>query len=162
MDLTTVCQKVAQLQTLSLPWQLLPCPDQHPAMVNFETVSLMAVLELECHQEETDTHLFLHAQHAASSGSAVVIIRSPDTAIAVTGCSLAAQIPAQAGTHNGTIAKERRRYISLSSVATRRDLEMGCAKLCLQFACSYRVRHHKCIFQQRQKGCLQNAPSWES
>ena len=27
MDLTTVCQKVAQLQALSLPWQLLQCPD---------------------------------------------------------------------------------------------------------------------------------------
>ena len=29
MDLTTVCQKVAQLQALSLPWQLLQCPDKH-------------------------------------------------------------------------------------------------------------------------------------
>ena len=29
MDLTTVCQKVAQLQALSLPWKLLQCPDKH-------------------------------------------------------------------------------------------------------------------------------------
>ena len=55
----------------------------------------MAVPELECHQEEADTRLFLHAQHTASSRSAVVIIRSPDTDVAVIGCSLAAQIPAQ-------------------------------------------------------------------
>ena len=77
----------------------------------------MAAPELECHQEEADTRLFLHAQHAASSRSAVVIIRSPDTDVAVIGCSLAAQIPAQVLLHTGT--KERRRYISLSSVAAR-------------------------------------------
>ena len=77
----------------------------------------MAVPELECHQEEADTRLFLHAQHAASSRSAVVIIRSPDTDVAVIGCSLAAQIPAQVLLHTGT--RERRRYISLSSVAAR-------------------------------------------
>ena len=94
---------------------------------NGQTVSSMAVPELECHQEEADTRLFLHAQHAASSRSAVVIIRSPDTDVAVIGCSLAAQIPAQVLLHTGT--KERRRYISLSSVAAR--LGNGCAKLCL-------------------------------
>ena len=77
----------------------------------------MAVPELECHQEEADTRLFLHAQHAASSGSAVVTIRSPDTDVAVIGCSFASQIPAQVLLHTGT--KERRRYISLSSVAAR-------------------------------------------
>ena len=77
----------------------------------------MAAPELECHQEEADMRLFLHAQHAASSGSAVVIIRSPDTDVAVIGCSLAAQIPAQVLLHTGT--KECRRYISLSSVAAR-------------------------------------------
>ena len=77
----------------------------------------MAVPELECHQEEADTRLFLHAQHAASSRSAVIIIRSPDTDVAVIGCSLAAQIPAQVLLHTGT--KKRRRYISLSSVAAR-------------------------------------------
>ena len=77
----------------------------------------MAVPELECHQEEADTRLILHAQHAASSRSAVVIIRSPDTDVAVIGCSLAAQIPAQVLLHTGT--RECRRYISLSSVAAR-------------------------------------------
>ena len=80
-------------------------------------MSSMAVPELECHQEEADTRLFLHARHAASPRSAVVIIRSPDTDFAVIGCSLAAQIPAQVLLHTGT--KERRRYISLSSVAAR-------------------------------------------
>ena len=39
------------------------------------------------------------------------------TDVAVIGCSLAAQIPAQVLLHTGT--KERRRYISLSSVAAR-------------------------------------------
>ena len=72
MDLiTTVCQKVAQLQALSLPWQMLQCPDKHQ-WSNSVTAS-MAVPELECHQEETYTCLFLHAQccglppHASSS-----------------------------------------------------------------------------------------------
>ena len=82
---------------------------------NGQTVSSMAVPELECHQEKADTRLFLHAQHAASSRSAAVIIRSPDTDVAVIGCSLAAQITAQVLLHTGT--KERRRYISLSSGA---------------------------------------------
>ena len=77
----------------------------------------MAVPELECHQEEADTRLFLHAPHASSPGFAVVIIRSPDTDVAVIGCSLAAQIHAQVLLHAGT--KERRRYISLLSVAAR-------------------------------------------
>ena len=91
MDLTTVCQKVAQMQALSLPWKLL---QYVLTSTNGQTVSSMAVPELECHQEEADARLFLHAQHAASSRSAVVIIRSPDTDVAVIGCSLAAQIPA--------------------------------------------------------------------
>ena len=41
----------------------------------------------------------------------------PDTDAAVIGCSLAAQIPAQVLLHTGT--QERRRYISLPSVAAR-------------------------------------------
>ena len=47
----------------------------------------------------------------------LLLFRSPDTDVAVIGCSLAAQIPAQVLLHTGT--KERRRYISLSSVAAR-------------------------------------------
>ena len=126
---------------------------------NGQTVSLMAVPELECHQEEADTRLFLHAQHAASSRSAVVIIRSPDTDVAVIGCSLAAQIPAQVLLHTGS--KERRRYISLHVICSSSTWKWGVPSSAW-FACFYRVRQHRCIFRQRQKGCLQNAPSWKS
>ena len=74
MNLTTVCQKVAQLK-------LYLCRGNCCNVLtstNGQIVSSMAVPELECHQEEADTRLFLHTQHAASFRSAVVIIRSPD------------------------------------------------------------------------------------
>ena len=66
-----VCQKIAQLQALSLTWKHQCCCNVLTS-TNGQTVSSMAVPELECDQEEADTHLFLHAQHAASSRSAVV------------------------------------------------------------------------------------------
>ena len=75
------------------------------------------VPELQCCQEEADTRLFLHAKHASDAGSTVVIVRSPDTDVAVTDCFLASQITAQLLLHTGT--KHRRRYISLSAVAER-------------------------------------------
>ena len=75
------------------------------------------VPELQCCQEEADTRLFLHAKHASDAGSTVVIVRSPDTDVAVIGCFLASQVTAQLLLHTGT--KHRRRYISLSAVAER-------------------------------------------
>ena len=117
----------------------------------------MAVPELECHQEEADTRLFLHAQHAASSRSAVVIIRSPDTDVAVKGCSLAAQIPAQVLLHTGT--KERRRYISLSSVAAR--LGNGVCQA-LPDLHAFTGCDSTSAFPAEAKGGLQNVPSWKS
>ena len=89
-------------------------------------VSSSPVPELHCHQEEADTRLFLHASHAAASGASVVIIRSPDTDVAIIGCHLAEKIPAQLLMHTGT--KQRHRYINLTAVADRLSSDV-CAAL---------------------------------
>ena len=52
----------------------------------------------------------LHTLHAAQNGASTVIIRSPDTDVAVIGCALVLF-------HIGT--KERKRYISLTALAEK-------------------------------------------
>ena len=68
-----------------------------------------AIPALHCSQEEADTRLLLHACHAATNGSAVVIVRSPDTDVAVIGCSLARDITARLLLQTGT--KQHRRLL---------------------------------------------------
>ena len=42
-----------------------------------------AVTSLECHREEADTRLVLHAFHASTVSYQLVVIKSPDTDVAV-------------------------------------------------------------------------------
>ena len=79
------------------------------------TVQRFAVPELECSHEEADTRMLLHAQHAANTGQASVIIRSPDTDVAVIACSLASQIQARLIFQTGTA--QRMRYLDLTAIA---------------------------------------------
>ena len=79
------------------------------------TVQRFAVPELECSHEEADTRMLLHAQHAANTGQASVIIRSPDTDVAVIACSLASQI--QARLIFQTETTQRMRYLDLTAIA---------------------------------------------
>ena len=51
--------------------------------------------ELECSHEEAGTRILLHAQHAAKAGHGTVIIRSPNTDVAIIACGLAGQISAR-------------------------------------------------------------------
>lgn len=56
------------------------------------SVTVIAVDELSCDHEECDTHIFLHVKHTAKDYQNV-IIRSPDTEVAVIGISLKSQLP---------------------------------------------------------------------
>ena len=74
-----------------------------------------AVPALESSHEEADTRLILHAAHAGNSGYSHVIIKSPDTDVAVLAAAHCAQI-------NGTVlfltgTKQRRRYVNISKVS---------------------------------------------
>ena len=51
-----------------------------------QTVTSRVVNELHCWQEEADTRMFLHANHAAENGADTVIVKSPATDVAVIGC----------------------------------------------------------------------------
>ena len=75
---------------------------------------------VSCHQEEADTRIFLHAHHAANNDSATVVIRSPDTDVAVIGCAMAGEIPAQLIWQTGT--RHRRRFVNLTNIAR----SLGC------------------------------------
>ena len=72
------------------------------------------VQELECSHEEADTRIFLHAQHAAEAGHSTVIIRSPDTDVAIIACGLAGQISARLILQTGTA--QRMRYLDLTAI----------------------------------------------
>lgn len=75
------------------------------------------VPELKCSQEEADTGMLFHANHAAHNGFASVCLCSPDTDVAVIGISLASQVPAQLIFRTGT--QQRRCYIDLSAIAEK-------------------------------------------
>ena len=83
------------------------------------------VAALHCCQEEADTRLFFHAHHAATTGSRVVIVRSPDTDVAVIGCALGSKITAQLLLHTGT--QHRRRYINLTAIASKLGPDLSMA-----------------------------------
>ena len=66
------------------------------------SVQQFRVQELECSHEEADTRILLHAQHATEAGHGTVIIRSPDTDVAIIACGLAGQISARLILQTGT------------------------------------------------------------
>lgn len=73
---------------------------------------------LLCSHEEADTRLILHAAHAATAGHRVVVIRSPDTDVAVLAVAHSWQIP-EARLLFLTGAKHRRRYVDVSVIARK-------------------------------------------
>lgn len=64
------------------------------------------VPELACDHEEADTRLLLHAKHAGQHFSSV-ILRSPDTDVAIISLSLATKIQANVCLLSGTSGKEK-------------------------------------------------------
>ena len=73
---------------------------------NVETVH-----DLQCDHEEADTRLILHAQHAARANHQHVIIKSPDTDVAVICINLQASISAALYFATGT--KDKTRLLSV-------------------------------------------------
>ena len=70
--------------------------------------------ELECSHEEADMRMLLHAQHAAEAGHGTVIVRSPNTDVAIIACGLAGQISARLILQTGTA--QRMRYLDFSAI----------------------------------------------
>ena len=64
-------------------------------------------------QEEADTRMLLHASHASSNGHECVVIKSPDTDVAVISCAFS-HINARLLFCTGT--KQRQRYIDITAV----------------------------------------------
>ena len=56
-------------------------------------VTCLTVPELRSNQEEADTRLLLHAHHAATHHVLAIIVRSPDTDVAVFCCHFQRSIP---------------------------------------------------------------------
>ena len=72
-----------------------------------ETMLAEGVVALQCSHEEADTRLLLHAAHAAETGSSNVVIRSPDTDVAVLACALSSDIPAHLLFRTGSKARKQ-------------------------------------------------------
>ena len=65
-------------------------------------VHRVEVPELFSQQEEADTRIFLHANHAAQNGHSKIIIRSTDTDVQVLACFYQSIIMADMYLHKGT------------------------------------------------------------
>lgn len=81
------------------------------------TVESCLIPELHSGQEEADTRMFLHASHAADAGAEAVVIRSPDTDVAVIGLWAARHLQCSLYLDSGS--GQHRRVVNLSDVAAK-------------------------------------------
>ena len=88
----------------------------HAFVVDDGTVVVTEVQELSCDHEESDTRMFLHAQHAMLQSYESIIIRSPDTDVAIIGLSLKVQLPVDLFFFTGVGNKTR--IVDLQAVAS--------------------------------------------
>ena len=79
-----------------------------------KVVTVTEVTSLKCDHEEADTRMYLHAKHASQFYDAV-IIKSPDTDVAIIGLGTLKQLDAEVFFCTGV--KNRSRIINLNSVA---------------------------------------------
>ncbi len=90
--------------------------DQRHCVTVMEGVqSVHAVEDLQCDHEKCDTRVFLHAQHAAREHT-TVIIKSPDTDVAVIAVSLQTNLPCSLYVFTGT--GNRTRIIDITKVSS--------------------------------------------
>ena len=82
-----------------------------------EAVVRSVVPKLESTQEEADTRLLLHCAHAARQGHQTIVIKSPDTDVAVIACLASHSIPAMILFRTGT--KNRTRFINITTMGQR-------------------------------------------
>lgn len=86
----------------------------HMLVPGDKCINSVRVEELCTEQEEADTRVLLHASHMASQGYRCIIIRSPDTDIAVLACSFSHDIDARLLFWTGT--KQRQRYLDATAI----------------------------------------------
>ena len=86
------------------------------------TITASTVLELCSNQEEADTRMFLHANHASQNGHQCIAIRSSDTDVEVLACYHQAAIHAAIVLISGT--KSRARIVSIQQVCEKLGQEM--------------------------------------
>ena len=85
--------------------------------LKFSHHSVEAVEELSCDQEEADTRMLLHAQHAYRSGYNNVIVVSEDTDVLVLLISFCTEIGANLFMQSGST--KRHRIININSLSTK-------------------------------------------
>ena len=119
--LAAAANKIALVDFLFKEWQLPEYAPEYARLLNgkcvfvcqgsncsrFTTNDAVTITEhlipaLLCSAEETDTRMFLHANHAAKTGASRIVIRSPDSDVLVIGCSVAHQILAEIIWQTGT------------------------------------------------------------
>ena len=85
--------------------------------VSLDTISASTVLDLCSNQEEADTRMFLHADHASRNGHQHIAIKSSDTDVEVLACYYQAFIPAEMTLISGT--RNRSRIVSIPHVCAK-------------------------------------------
>ena len=82
------------------------------------------VTGLRCTKEEADTRMLLHAAHAADDGAPAVVVKSPDSDVAVVALSVSVshQIHTQLIFRTGM--QHRTRYLDLSAIGRRLGQEV--------------------------------------
>ena len=75
------------------------------------------VSEVECDHKEADTRLLLHSSHADKIGYSSIVVKSPDTDVAVLMCSHATSLNANLIFKTGT--KNKTWYINISGISQR-------------------------------------------
>ena len=98
---------------------VVTCRSSCFALMSTDGVAIIkaTVPQLQCSHEEADTRLILHAAQAAASGHSNIVIKSPDTTVAVLVCHFSFEIPARIFFRTGT--KKRSRYIDISALARK-------------------------------------------
>ena len=99
--------------------ELVATADQECIIVKSAGASMAstAVEELLSAQEEADTRLLLHARHAAVSGYETVLIRTPDTDVAIIACSVSHVMPCTLPVEVG--AGNNQRTVNMTAIAEK-------------------------------------------
>ena len=97
----------------------------HLSSLDGQTVGSALMDALEFSHEEANTRLLLHVQHAVESQPSSIVIRSPDTDVAVLCCHAQEQIPIPLQFRTGT--KQSTRFIDI--LATCSQLPDGMAAI---------------------------------
>lgn len=89
----------------------------HKIYVENEIVTSVDCTELQCKQEEANTHMFLRAKHAADKDNDSIFIKSSDTDVEVLPCYFQDCIISNAIILTGTSSKIR--FLSVKSICPK-------------------------------------------